>query len=115
VRRLAKRRVIKNGVGSVDQIPVATPPAWVHRGDPRFIFEPVAATSLGGLAASSSVGAIAAAPEQGGSEGVGGHPDAAPRIPLPTAPPEHRGLQAVGTSAELSSNTASGQPSNNPR
>jgi hypothetical protein len=70
-RRLAKRRVIKNGVGSVDQIPTATPPAWVHRGDPRFIIEPVVATSLGGPAASNSGGATAVAPEQGGSRESG--------------------------------------------
>ena len=39
-RRLAKRRAVKSGVGNVAEIPPATAPAWVHRGDPKYSQEP---------------------------------------------------------------------------
>ena len=38
-RRLAKRRYQKFGTGNPIDILPATPPAWVHRGDPRYVRE----------------------------------------------------------------------------
>lgn len=38
-RRLAKRRLVKYGIGSGEGILPSTPPAWVHQGDPMFVIE----------------------------------------------------------------------------
>jgi hypothetical protein len=39
-RRLARRRVVKFGIGNIDEIPLATPPPWVHHCNLQFMAEP---------------------------------------------------------------------------
>jgi hypothetical protein len=73
--RLAQRRVARFGTGNVEDIPVATPPTWVHKGDPRYILEEGSSNCEGGPTASTwGLGGLGHAP------GWPGHRD--PQIPL---------------------------------
>jgi hypothetical protein len=38
---MAKRRAVKFGIGSVAEVPAASPPPWVHRCDPTYTTEGV--------------------------------------------------------------------------
>jgi hypothetical protein len=103
---LAKRRVIKNGGGNVDNIPAATPPPWVHCYDPRYMLE-----SVSGPTTSGAPGATVTAPghvprHQGGSasplQSSCGIPATRQLRPAavegggPVAPPDGRSASAAG-------------------
>jgi hypothetical protein len=113
-RRLAKRRAVKNSTGNVDQIPDATPLAWVHKGDPHYMFEPLTVRARDGPGASTAREAIAAAfgGQQGGSTE---HDEPGHRIPLTTAGLLHHGVQPVGAAAESLQASDVGRPLLDPR